>query len=477
MDQSKAPYFEALRNYLDERVLSFHIPGHQQARALPEEFAKLLKDYGGACDITEVLGIDDLHNPHDQVELAQELAAQACGAQQTRFLVGGSTVANQAMFLSTLSPGDTVLMPLNSHRSAYSALFLTGAKVCHFSTSFDEQLLVHRPPTAEEVRRALEANPSARALFLTSPTYHGLCAPLAEIVKLAHERNMLVLLDEAWGAHLPFHPELPQSGLSAGVDMVCQSSHKLLPSLTQTAMLHFNPVRVSSDKVAEALRALQTSSPSSLFVASLDCVRRMMALQGETLLGELLRLTAEARNALSELPYVPLLEPEGVFDPTRLVFDTLSSGHTGHSVAEILRNRYSIQIEMSETHQILAILTLGHDKQDTIKLQSALSKIKPREADFQRSELANICRWDSLCEARNCTVREAFFRPRKSVNLEKAVDQTCAELLYCYPPGVPFLVPGQRISQNAINYIKTQKQLGSSIQGGADSELLTIQVC
>ena len=476
MDQSEAPYFDALQKYVAQRNLTFHVPGHQHGRAFPPELAALIQSSGAACDITEVLGIDDIHNPHDQVWEAQELAAQAYGADCTQFLVGGSTVANQAMFLSTLGPNDVVLLPPNCHRSVYSALLQCGAGAQHFLTDFDTRLLSFRPPTPDQVRHALDSYPQVRALFLTTPTYHGLCADLKEIVALARARGVLTLVDEAWGAHLAFHPDLPTSAVEAGADMVCHSTHKLLPGLTQTAMLHYNPRSVCQERVRDVLRALQTSSPSSLLVASLDCARRMMALRGKELLSDVLGLAGLARDALSGSSGINCLVPETSHDPTRLILDTLRHGYTGHEFAERLRYQHSVQVEMSELHQILVLLTLGHSSLDVERLLIALAGFPAREPPVDRQELAALSRWEHFTELPRCTVREAFFSERKAVNLEKAVDQTSAELLYCYPPGVPLVIPGQRFSQQAIDYIKAQKRLGGSIQGGADPELRTVQV-
>lgn len=476
MDQSRAPYFDALQDYLASRNLTFHVPGHQHGKAFPSELAALLHDFGAACDITEVLGIDDIHNPHGQVQEAQELAAKAYGAGRTQFLVGGSTVGNQAMFLANLGPGDLVLLPPNCHRSVYSALLQCGAGAQHFLTDFDNALLSFRPPTVAQVEEAIQCFPHARAVFLTTPTYHGLCAEVREIVALCRDRGVLTLVDEAWGAHLAFHPDLPTSAVEAGADMVCHSTHKLLSGLTQTAMLHYDPRRICSQRVEAVLRALQTSSPSSLLVASLDCARRMMALRGEELLSEVLRLATRAREVLSESADIKCLVPETSHDPTRLILDTLRHGYTGHHLAERLRYRHSVQVEMSEVHQVLLLLTLGHTSKDLERLLEALASFPALQPSLKREDLAELCRWEHFTEVARCTVREAFFSEHSTVKIEKAVDQTSAELLYCYPPGVPVVIPGQRLSQQTIDYIKAQKRLGGSIQGGADPALRTIRV-
>ncbi|MCA9778490.1 MAG: aminotransferase class V-fold PLP-dependent enzyme, partial [Candidatus Eremiobacteraeota bacterium] len=226
MNHRAAPYFEALRDYVGQKNLTFHVPGHQHGLSTPEELSALVEEWGLACDITEVWGIDDIHEPRDQVRQAQQLAADLYGAEQTFFLVNGSTVGNQAMFLAALGPGKSVILPHNSHRSVYSALLLSGASAHFFETDFHPDLLCSLPPTVEQAVQAMERFPDADAFFLTSPTYHGSLALLRQIAAEAHKRDMVVMVDEAWGSHLRFCEGLSDA-MEAGVDMAVQSTHKL----------------------------------------------------------------------------------------------------------------------------------------------------------------------------------------------------------------------------------------------------------
>lgn len=475
MDQSSAPYFEALVKYVEQENATFHIPGHQHGLSLPAEMAALLQEWGARADITEVLGIDDIHAPVEQVHQAQQLAAEAYGADHTFFLVNGSTVGNQAMFLSQLGPEDTVLMPQASHRSAYAALLLSGAKAHCFVTEFHHQLLCCLPPTVEEVESALRACPDAKALFLTSPIYHGAGADMAALARLAQERELLLMVDEAWGAHLRFCSRLPPSSVGLA-DMVVQSAHKMTGALGQSALLHTSGSRVDRGRLQSVLRHLQTSSPSSLLVASIDCARRQMARVGQELWERTLELASETRTAVNQLPDISCFKSPSNWDGSRLLISAVGRGYSGHQLNAYLRE-CGIQVEMSEPHQILVLLTPGHTEKAAIALLDALRKLPKKAESVNFSALRRVLQELHSQLASPCLdLRRAFQARSTSVDLKKAVDRSSAELLYCYPPGVPFVVPGQRFTQEMLELMNVQRRLGGSIQGGADPTLQTVLV-
>lgn len=476
-DQRQAPYFEALQSYVRQQNLTFHVPGHQHGRSAPQEFTELLHSWGLACDITEVWGIDDIHDPVDQYDRARDLAAQLHGADQTFFLVNGSTVGNQAMFLSVLGPESSVILPHNSHRSVYSALLLSGASAHFFATDFHPELLCSLPPTLQQAVEAMDCYPQASAFFLTSPTYHGATSPLPDIVAEAHKRGLVVMVDEAWGGHLKFCQGLP-TALEAGADLVVQSAHKMTSALTQGAFLHLRGSRVDPSRVASVLRHLQTSSPSSLLVASLDCARRQMALEGEALWTEALRLATSLQRRIQSLEGIDCFQTPPAWDASRLL--VRAHGYSGARLEEVLRKQFRIQVEMSELHQVLFLITPGHTPEHADRLVDALGALPPAEESFDWKEIRDtlLALWSKnrLWGPPEKTVREVFFSTASPVNLEEAVDQTCAELLYCYPPGVPFVYPGQRFSREALELIKMGRRLGGSVKGGADPSLDSVLV-
>lgn len=442
----------------------------------------LLARFGLRCDITEVLGIDDIHYPHKQVREAEILAAEAFGARATKFLVQGSTVGNQAMLLSSLLPGDIVLAPHGCHRSFYSGVMLSGAELRTFSTAYHPSLLCLLPPTPAEVERAVVECPEAKVLFLTSVTYQGACASLEAIVETAHRHGLLVLVDEAWGAHLPFHSELPLSALQAGADMVVHSLHKSTGALTPSGLLHFRPDRVDAERVSAVLRQLQTSSPSSLLVASIDCTRRRLALDGGEPWSRLIQTSRRLQERISALKgwsCFPKLAPD--WDPARLSLDAAALGYSGYRLNETLRERFSIQCEMAELTAAHIALTPAHSDLEVDRLVKALAKVEPRapEPEFARlvelSE-AHLQRLNGP-QGNGCFhLREAFCARSTRVDLRKAIDRRSADLIYCYPPGVPLVYPGQPLTRETVELLETQIALGGSVQGGVDERQLSVLV-
>lgn len=481
-EQGGAPYFQALSDYVKSGVSPWHIPGHLAGRTAPKELSALFREHGLACDITEVLGLDDIHHPHHQVMEAQKLAAEAFGAEATRFLVQGSTVGNHAMLLSTLSPGDWVLAPENCHRSFFAGAVLSGIRVKFFPTSYDRELLCSLPPSADEVRDAIDECPQAKALFLTSVTYQGACAQVTEIVKMAQDRGLLVLVDEAWGAHFPFHADLPESALKAGADMVVHSLHKSTGGLTPTALLHFRPSRVDEERVRLALGHLQTSSPSSLLVASIDCTRRKLALEGEEPWSRLLERSQWLQSRANEVEGVrcfPKIPPN--WDPARLTVDASSLGYSGYDLNQALRERFSLQCEMAELKGVLVALTPGHNNRDVDRLVGALFRLEPRERseDFRRLVELSRAHLDFRLRGPRADFvdpRQAFYARRSRVGLKDAIDRRSSELIYCYPPGVPLVFPGEPFSKATIELLETQIALGGSVQGGVDPQRMSVLV-
>lgn len=428
-----------------------------------------------------MLGIDDLHNAHLQVKHAEELAAAAFGAERTKFLVGGTTVGNQAMLMSCLGPGDVVLAPHGCHRSFLSGLLLSGAALRSFPTSYCAELDCFLPPSLTQVLQALEDHPQARALFLTNPTYHGACCSLPEIVEAAHRREVLVLVDEAWGAHLAFCPELPASAVAAGADMVVQSLHKMAPALTPGALLHYRPRSVDCRRVDSVLRHLQTSSPSSLLVASMDCARRRLSLDGEQPWRRVVALSRHLQQRVRGLDgwICPSKEPPQ-WDPTRVSLGATELGYSGHQLAAWLRQK-GVQVEMSEAAGVLLLLLPGHSEKEVQSLGELLQTLTPRTPDQKLQHLRSLSRahghhLSAVKPEHRITVREAFHARSTTVPIREAVDRICSDSIYCYPPGVALVYPGQRLDRSLLDLLETHLSLGGSVQGGVDPVTGTVSV-
>lgn len=386
------------------------------------------------------------------------------------------------MILSCLLPGEVVLAPHGCHRSFYSGLVLSGAELCTFSTGYHPELLCLMPPTPAQVERALAECPEAKALFLTSVTYQGACASMKAIVETAHARGVMVLVDEAWGAHLPFHPNLPLSAIGAGADMVVHSLHKSTGALTPGGLLHFRPDRVDRERVGVVLRQLQTSSPPSLLVASMDCARRSLALGGEEPWAKVMetsKLLQERISTLRGWSCPPKIPP--AWDPARLSLGATALGYSGYALTEVLRARSSVQCEMAELTSVLLALTPAHGEPEVERLMEALTVVQARDPQPNFEHLRELSRayLERLCHSgrgESLHLREAFCAPSTRVDFRKAIDQRSADLIYCYPPGVPLVYPGQLLTEETVEFLETQIALGGSVQGGVDERQLSVRV-
>ncbi|MBX3167145.1 MAG: aminotransferase class I/II-fold pyridoxal phosphate-dependent enzyme [Candidatus Eremiobacteraeota bacterium] len=471
--QSAAPYFDSLVSYVEAGVLSFHMPGHQQGAGAPGEFVDLIGQGALRADITQVQGMDDIHRPFDGCLRAHQLAAQAYGSERCYFLVNGSTCGNQAMLLASLDPGEVVLVPRNAHSSTVGGLLLSEARPVYYQPPFDAEMGVFHVASPDSVLAVMERNPGARALFLTSPSYYGAAADVDALVALARQRDMLVLVDEAWGAHLAFHPRLPRSAVWAGADLVVQSSHKLVCGLSQAAMLHANGQRVDRARLESVLRLLQTTSPSCLLVASLDTARRQLAQEGRALLDQVLGLADQARAGLEAVGATVWARRPGVhdWDDSRLVFRL--PGFSGYEVERRLRREHNIQLEMSDSHNLVALITPGHTRQSIDRLLTAVSRLAGQAPeklpDGRRPHLPE------LPESR-LSLKQAFLARWESVPLSKAAGRICVDTVCPYPPGIPWLLPGEVPSPALIEELQAELAAGVTIQGAYDPQLETVRV-
>ncbi len=482
--QDRAPYFEALSAYARSHTTSFHVPGHQFGQGADPDFLKFLEAAPLIGDITQIPGMDDMHRPVSVCGQAQRLAAELWGAEQTTFLVNGSTVGNQAMLLATLNRGDKVLIPRNAHRSVLGGVLLADARPVFYYPPWDPDLGVFHAPRIADLKPHLEQHAELSTVVLSSPTYYGTASDMDTLVDFLRAANKIVLVDEAWGAHFGFHPELPRSAVQAGADLVVQSTHKMLGSMTQTAMLHRNGKRIDPNRLDLALRILQSTSPSPLFLASLDCARRQIATQGRELLARALQLAQHIRKELAKLPGVScpgeeLLSRPGVerWDPTRLLLKL--EGFDGYQLEQGLRYRFGIQVEMAEGRHVLLVITLGHrdiDMEQLIDAVAQMTKESPTPLRPKESIASSNLAWCPKFSHSARTLREIFEAPQESVPLERAVGLVCAETLTTYPPGIPLVVPGEIITPDIVERIRQEKLAGGTLEGGADPSYQTVRV-
>jgi len=471
--QSEAPYFDSLARYVRDQVLSFHMPGHQQGAGAPAEFVELVGRGALAADITQVQGMDDIHRPFAGCLRAQQLAAQAYGSERCYFLVNGSTCGNQAMLMAALDPGEVVLVPRNAHSSTMGGLLLSEARPVYYQPPYDAEMGVFHVASPDSLRPILDQNPEAKALLVTTPTYYGAAGDVDGLVKLARQRGLLVLVDEAWGAHLAFHPRLPRSAVAAGADLVVQSSHKLVSGMSQAAMLHANGDRVDPARLEAVLRLLQTTSPSCLLVASLDTARRQLVQHGRQLLETVLELADRARAGLRTAGASLWGRRPGVhdWDDSRLVFRL--PGFSGYEMERRLRGQHNLQLEMSDSHNALALITPGHTGEQVERLVRAVTELAGQSPEQPCSPRRPHL--PPLPESR-LTLKQAFLARWESVPLNEAAGRICVDTVCPYPPGIPWLLPGEVPSPGLIEELEAELAAGVTIQGAYDPQFKTVRV-
>lgn len=468
-NQQTVPLLTALADYLKREFSSFHIPGHKGGELVDWEVLSLLNRQVFRADLTELPGLDDLHQPQGAIREAQELTADLFGAEESYFLVNGSTCGLEAGILTLCRDGEEIIIPRNVHKSVVYGLILSGAVPRYVPVEFSVKTGLALGPSLAAVEQALTLYPKARGLVLVNPSYQGIAPSLKLLVDKAHRLGIPVLVDEAHGGHFCFNTCLPTPGIRAGADLVVQSAHKLLGSLTQSSFLHVQGSLVERDRLKIFLRMVQTSSPSYLLLASLDGARRKMALHGDALWGETLDLVKEIRKKISCLPGIDLLSQEDLkgtdfyLDPTKLVISARRLGLSGRELAKILREQAGLEAEYADNNHLVLIVTPGNSREELSRLVLALketatapsfggedlflSLVLPRGGDVQ------------------ATPREVYNSPASLISVSKAAGKIAAELVCTYPPGVPLIYPGEKISEEALEYLIWAKKTGASIYG------------
>ena len=476
--QLRAPIAEAMKAYASDGARAFHTPGHKQGLGAHKLLQELITPQGLREEVSLMEELDDLHEPTMCIKDAQDLAAELYGADAAYFMINGTSGAIHAMLMGALQPGDKVLVPRNAHRSLIGGLILTGATPVFIQPRIDEELGIPMGLQYADIAAAVDANPDARALLLVYPTYYGVAMDLQAAADLVHSRNMLLLVDEAHGAHLHFSTALPAQALAAGADMAAQSTHKILGSMTQTSMLLVRKDRVDVQRVREAASLLQSTSPNQLLLASLDIARLQMAESGPELVGRAVKLAAELRREINKIPglwsfgadYLPDGES---LDITKVTVNLRQLGITGVQAESILRHEYKIQCELSDAYNLLFIISYADTAEQTEILLQALTGLAGRFKG--RPKLTLPVRVPPVPQL-GMSPRAAFFAPGEIIPFTQAEGRIAAEQIMFYPPGVPLLAPGDVIDKAALDYIRTMQQLGLKVVGPADSTLQTIKV-
>lgn len=477
--QNDTPLFDALKKHIEDDVIPFHVPGHKHGRGLPE-MAEYLGERVLQMDLNAMSDIDDLGNPNSVIKDAQQLAAEAFGADAAHFLINGTTSGIHAMMLAVLDPGDEIILPRNAHKSAFTGLIMSGATPVYTRCYMNPELQVVSNMSCGALKEAICKARKPGAVFIINPTYYGFAPDLKELTDIAHKYNLPVLADEAHGCHFYFSDKLPISGMSAGVDISAVSTHKTGGSFTQSSLLLVKGKLINNGELTASLNMLRSTSASYLLMSSIDVARKQLALFGKELIERSVELAEYARDRINAIPglkacgYDVIKNDPGTsfFDPTKLVIDVSGLGISGFCLEKILRDDYHIQIELSDLTHVIAMITLGDNKEMVDAFVKALADIAKRPVACRHLELKHLPDLPEVV----MTPREAFYSDKISVPINSAEGEISGEMLMAYPPGIPMITPGELITKEMIEYIHLLKGLECNLQGTADPEMNYIRV-
>jgi arginine decarboxylase len=482
VNQFETPLFTALKKHAEQNPIQFHIPGHKKGNGMDPEFREFIGENALSIDLINIGPLDDLHLPKGIIKQSQELAAIAFGADHTFFSVQGTSGAIMAMIMSVCGPEDKILVPRNVHKSIMSAIVFAGAIPIFIHPEVDSRFGISHGITPDSIEKALNFHPDAKAVLVINPTYYGISGDLKKIVNIAHSRDIPVLVDEAHGAHIHFHKELPLSAMEAGADMAATSVHKLGSSLTQSSILNLQGNLVSPKRVQSVLSMLTTTSTSYLLLASLDVARKSLATEGQALLEDTIRKAEETRSKINEIPHLycmgnEILESSAAvaMDPTKLLISVKELGITGYDVEKWLRHKYNIEVELSDLYNILCIVTPGDTYEDLLTLIQALTELSREyinQVDKRVDSSVLLPKIPSLA----LTPRDAFYADTEVIPFEESAGRIIAEFVMVYPPGIPIFIPGEIITKDNLVYTRKNIEAGLPVQGAEDEQLKSLRV-
>ncbi|KAK7341550.1 hypothetical protein VNO80_24484 [Phaseolus coccineus] len=481
------PLVSALKASAEQNVASFHFPGHNRGHAAPASLTRLIGTRPYSHDLPELPELDNLFCPQGPILEAQTEAAKLFGSSHTWFLVGGTTCGIQAAIMATCSPGEFLILPRNSHISAISAMVLSGAVPKYIVPDYENDWDIAGGVTPLQVLKAIRGlemeGKKAAAVFITSPTYHGICSNLSEISELCHSRKIPLIVDEAHGAHFGFHSELPSSALQQGADLTVQSTHKVLCSLTQSSMLHMSRNIVDKEKIDRCLQTLQTTSPSYLLLASLDAARAQLSERPDVVFNQAIALAYEAKYTLKSIAGMSVLGNSSfstfpAIDPLRITVGFWKLGLSGYEADEILYRDYGVICELVGNKSITYAFNLGTCRDHVQRLLLGIKHLAATYSSVQQPEekVRNVhAPFGDIITS--LIPRDAFFASKRKVTIRESIGEVSGELICPYPPGIPVLIPGEVITQKAVDYLLYVRSKGADISGASDPLLSSVVVC
>ena len=466
MDQNATPIIDALRDYDKKGITSYDVPGHKRG-IREDDFQKLVGKETYLMDVNAPVGLDTFAHPKGVVKESLELAAEAYKADNAFYLVNGSSSGVHIMIMTVCYDGEKILITRNAHKSVTNALILSGAVPIFMEPEINQSFGIASGITLKTVQRYVEENPDVKALFLVYPTYYGACSDVERIIEYAHSKDIVVMVDQAHGAHFSFSSSLPKSAAEFGADLVVASTHKTGGSLTQSAMLLHNEGLVKYHSIKKRVLMFHTTSPSYLLLASLESARKLLATQGEEIFTELVHECRKVKKEISKIPGLSVLDEQGgvatmTYDPTKIVINVTKLGLDGFDVYDIMFEKYGIQLELAEPTIILAVIGIGDTKETVWKLVDAFRDLS--ETYYGKYEILDIPEEIVYVPPQIMSPRQAFYADKISVPFGEAIGRVAAEAVMIYPPGIPICIPGELITAEIIEEILYCQENSSGVQ-------------
>ena len=461
---------EELNNIVDNKLISFHVPGHKLGKIYDKlNYTNTLnKIY--SMDTTEIPGTDNLHSPEGIIKESQERASEVFKSDETYYLINGSTCGIQAAIMALCPPKSKIIANRDCHQSVINACILGDVDPVYINSEVDKNTNILKGINIDDAIKVIDSNIDAKAIILTYPTYYGMTYDLKRVCDYAHSKDIAVIVDEAHGAHLGLSEELPKTALEQGADIVIQSTHKTLPSFTQSSMIHIQGDRVNKEQLVSILKIIESSSPSYMLMASLEIAVDIYNKYGTKLMDELLNNIDKLKNSFKENNGIEFYDTD---DKTKIFISTINMGLIGYELETILREEYNIQVELSNYYGSLLICTIGNDNDDFKSLETALNEISEK---YRTNRNIEKIEYPNNIPVKKLTPREAFYKEKKSVKIYESVGKICGEYIIPYPPGISLTSPGEIITKEIIDYILFCKEKGMNVSGLKDYSLGQIQI-
>jgi arginine/lysine/ornithine decarboxylase len=483
MDQDEVPLLEAVAEYHRRGRYGFTPPGHRQGRGTDPRTLQILGSDSFRSDVLATAGLDDRSSSGGYLKRAEQLMAEAVGAEHAFFSTCGSSLSVKAAMLAVAGGRRELLVSRDAHKSAVAGLIFSGVEPRWIKPRYDEELHLAHPPAPGDVEAAWVAHPDAAGALIVSPTPYGTCADLVGIAKVCHARGKPLIVDEAWGAHLPFHEALPTWAMDAGADVCVVSVHKMGAGFEQGSVFHVQGDLVDPQHLSACADLLMTTSPNVLIYSAMDGWRRQMVRHGHQLLDVALRLTERTREQINRRSGLRVLHDELLheqashdLDLMHVLIDVSDLGITGYQAADWVRAHRNIDFGLSDHRRIEATLSMADDEASVTRLLDGLDALVAAASELEHPPAITLPSFDDLEVEPVLLPRDAFFGPHEDVSLDNAIGRVSAEQITPYPPGIPALVPGERITAGIVEYLRTGLAAGMVLPDPADPELTTIRV-